>query len=246
MLPHRFLVLRKPSQHLAVLVERQWSGSYYTFHIVEHPIQELHGMIHTQGVTDEWLEGQPLDFAVYRSSRRANATTNYHSQARIQSALVHPRTSEKIPVLTLDRPKRILPSAYTQLEQHPRFSVYITPNQVVTEEPVPQLIPVEHLIEHMQQQHIRPHVRIQQQVQPQVHRQLLTMPQHIVNAYLERLIQAHELCPISLEPLQRETAVLTPCGHGVSRREAERWIQDAHSCPVCREACSLAELMSWQ
>ncbi len=73
-----------------------------------------------------------------------------------------------------------------------------------------------------------------------------TMPQHIVNAYIDTLIGRGDTCPISMNPLTREEACLTPCGHAVSRHEATRWIQDANSCPVCRAGCTVEALQSWR
>lgn len=73
-----------------------------------------------------------------------------------------------------------------------------------------------------------------------------SMPQHIVNSYIEISIAREETCPISMAPLTRETASLTPCGHLCARHEAEHWIQGAHSCPVCRSPCSVAQLLVWK
>ncbi len=72
------------------------------------------------------------------------------------------------------------------------------------------------------------------------------IPQHIVNTYIEAMVEKQEQCPIEMTVLTKETTVLTPCGHGLSAAAAECWIQDAHSCPVCRLACSVIELQRWQ
>jgi hypothetical protein len=73
-----------------------------------------------------------------------------------------------------------------------------------------------------------------------------SLPQHIVNSYIQTLLQAGETCPISMEPLTQESSVITPCGHAVSKDAAVHWIQGAHSCPVCRKACTIASLQSWK
>jgi hypothetical protein len=81
---------------------------------------------------------------------------------------------------------------------------------------------------------------IQAQAQP-------TMPQHIANAYIDSLIASGTLCPIAQEPLTRDTACLTPCGHVYSFDEVARWIQGGHSCcPECRASCSVAQLQRWR
>lgn len=72
------------------------------------------------------------------------------------------------------------------------------------------------------------------------------MPQHVVNIQLETLFAKNEVCPITMEPLTKEGACLTPCGHGVGFSAAEHWIQGAHSCPVCRVVCEVSSLQQWK
>jgi hypothetical protein len=59
-------------------------------------------------------------------------------------------------------------------------------------------------------------------------------PQCVINGYIENLIAKHEVCPISLEPLEKETTLVAPCGHAISHHAVIHWIRGAHSCPVCR------------
>lgn len=72
-----------------------------------------------------------------------------------------------------------------------------------------------------------------------------TMPQHVVNTFIDAEIARGTVCPISQEPLTRDTACLTPCGHVYSFDEVAHWIQGGHSCPECRAACSVAQLQRW-
>jgi hypothetical protein len=71
------------------------------------------------------------------------------------------------------------------------------------------------------------------------------IPQHILNTYIQTLVDKQENCPIEMTPLTKETARITPCGHSMSASAAEYWIAYKHSCPVCREQCSVAELQKW-
>jgi hypothetical protein len=73
-----------------------------------------------------------------------------------------------------------------------------------------------------------------------------TIPQHIVNTYIEGLVEKGESCPISMLVLEKQTTCITPCGHAMLLHSAERWIQDAHSCPVCRLPVSLNQLQVWK
>jgi hypothetical protein len=69
-----------------------------------------------------------------------------------------------------------------------------------------------------------------------------SIPKHIARLAILDAISKQEPCVISLEELTPETAVITPCGHVVSRHAAEHWMSSAHSCPVCRAPCSVEQL----
>jgi hypothetical protein len=72
------------------------------------------------------------------------------------------------------------------------------------------------------------------------------IPQHIVNSYIEGLIQKGECCPITLTTLQKDNTCITPCGHAMLLHSVEHWIRDAHSCPVCRLPVSENQLQVWK
>jgi hypothetical protein len=67
-----------------------------------------------------------------------------------------------------------------------------------------------------------------------LHKNNYKIPQCVVNGYIESLIAKREICPISLEPLEKETTLVSPCGHAISHHAVLHWIRGAHSCPVCR------------
>jgi hypothetical protein len=70
-------------------------------------------------------------------------------------------------------------------------------------------------------------------------------PQHVVNCLIETAVAQGKECPILFEPLQKETAALTPCGHILLYPAAVRCSQDAHSCPECRSPMEEAQLQRW-
>jgi hypothetical protein len=72
------------------------------------------------------------------------------------------------------------------------------------------------------------------------------IPQHIVNQYIEGLVAKKEACPITMNELQKNTTCITPCGHAMTHSSAKHWIQDAHSCPVCRLPVSESQLQVWR
>jgi hypothetical protein len=59
------------------------------------------------------------------------------------------------------------------------------------------------------------------------------IPSHILNIYTKHVIDNKELCPITMEPLTKETIMITECGHAMSS-SAMKWINEKKSCPVCR------------
>jgi hypothetical protein len=70
-------------------------------------------------------------------------------------------------------------------------------------------------------------------------------PQHIVNMLIETAVAQGKECFVLFEPLQKETAAITPCGHILSYRAAVRCSQDARSCPECRCPMEEAQLQQW-
>jgi hypothetical protein len=76
--------------------------------------------------------------------------------------------------------------------------------------------------------------------------QTTLLPKHIVRLAIESSVKNGEDCPINLEPLTIGTAVITPCGHVISRLGGEHWMSNAHSCPVCRAPCSVEQLQQFQ
>ena len=63
-----------------------------------------------------------------------------------------------------------------------------------------------------------------------------TIPEHILKIYIQTLLDKKEICPITMEPLQRESLHITSCGHAMSKAAATRWFAQKDSCPVCRAA----------
>ena len=60
------------------------------------------------------------------------------------------------------------------------------------------------------------------------------IPEHIMAVYIQSLLDKKEVCPITMEPLQKESLHITSCGHAMSKAAATRWFAQKDSCPVCR------------
>ena len=66
------------------------------------------------------------------------------------------------------------------------------------------------------------------------------LPAHVVNLILADAISKNEACSISSEPITRENAKVTPCGHVFQRVSLDRWFATPASkglCPICKQKC---------
>jgi len=54
---------------------------------------------------------------------------------------------------------------------------------------------------------------------------------------LSAAIDRSDVCSITMDPVCRETAAITTCGHVFTRQEITKWIHTHGTCPVCRAAC---------
>lgn len=191
----------------------------WSFRLVEHPLQILgHAYVRTVE-EDHWFGGtsQIIQGMVGRDVKPLIIKYN---------KVCIGTYGGEIPLLKLSMPCEVLGPVFTWLHtsayQSYRFECRTGSVLPADREPIPSAPPVV------------------------VNTLWKPIPQHIVNTYIEAMIQKQEQCPIEMSPLTKESAVLTPCGHGLSASAAEYWIQDSHSCPVCRLPCSVAQLQRWQ
>jgi hypothetical protein len=233
--------------------------------LCESPTELLsEGVLLPRSDNDHWLNGTSHKIVVKRSSRNHAKHGKYYTTeiSYAGAYILMGVNGDKIPVMNMTHRGICLSSKFNQLDQpdRERWCVKIQPftpilshnllhrHQLRHErlfrdrdpEPVVELNPPITLIPPRR----RPSIVTDNIITPIT--PIVSMPQHIVNAYIDTLIQRNEACPISMNPLTRETACLTPCGHVASHHEATRWIQDAHSCPVCRSSCSVGNLQMWR
>jgi hypothetical protein len=64
------------------------------------------------------------------------------------------------------------------------------------------------------------------------------IPQHIFRCFVDAAIEKKEECPITMEPLTRDTVAATSCGHLFDREAIGRVLRDSGRCPTCR--CEVA------
>ena len=68
------------------------------------------------------------------------------------------------------------------------------------------------------------------------------LPNHVINGWLKNCA-ATEVCPISLDAMTVDDICATPCYHPMSYSSGSEWIRDNSSCPVCRKACVVEDLI---
>jgi hypothetical protein len=68
------------------------------------------------------------------------------------------------------------------------------------------------------------------------------VPKHVIKGWLKNCL-ATEVCPISLDQLTIDDICATPCYHAMSYINSSEWIRENSSCPVCRKACSVGDLI---
>ena len=74
------------------------------------------------------------------------------------------------------------------------------------------------------------------QVAMEVAAAVATYPPHIIDAVLDHAETTKKICPITMEPIQKQTATLTRCGHIFQKAALTAWLKTKTSCPECR-AC---------
>ena len=63
------------------------------------------------------------------------------------------------------------------------------------------------------------------------------LPQHVANIVLADAISKNEICPISSEPITKETGTVTSCGHVFCKDSIDHWLSIKNECPVCKQVC---------
>jgi len=75
--------------------------------------------------------------------------------------------------------------------------------------------------------------------------QLTKIPQHIFRCFVDSAIEKNDVCPITMEPLVRDTVASTPCGHLFNCEAIKMALQVSKRCPTCRYETSTENLQTY-
>jgi hypothetical protein len=73
----------------------------------------------------------------------------------------------------------------------------------------------------------------------------IDVPKHVLHTYMESAIEKKTACPITLEPLTKDTVAYTVCGHLFQREAINMAVRGAGKCPTCRAVLGLADICGW-
>ena len=77
------------------------------------------------------------------------------------------------------------------------------------------------------------------------HKSNITVPRHVVCGFMEHAIGKGEACPITMEPLTKQTIAYTVCGHLFDREAISMAIRESEKCPTCRGKLGLEDICGY-
>jgi hypothetical protein len=95
-------------------------------------------------------------------------------------------------------------------------------------------IPFDVLIEHIQTNNISIESTKSIEIKP--------LPTYVKTLLIDNAISKEECCPITMEPISKETASVTTCFHVFETSSIETWLNDEKNnskCPVCKQQCKI-------
>lgn len=258
-LPPVFAIFRNGKEgHRAVLVQAtQEPGSQpgiWSVVIVDNP------KVWLGQSTVEHVPNNPYHAMIYeprvllrrKSSRAVENGKLYEAMFQFANLkIVSQRRGESYPVFDISNGCICLPSRYTLLgnEENQRFRIHVEAGIPIVAETDPGFPVLQRRALEMAEEAARSLLemsgfRTPRPSAPPVPKPKL--PQHMVNLFIEDVLKKGDACPVSMEPLVRETVCITPCGHALDSSSAKCWISNEHSCPVCRASCCLEDLAGWK
>ena len=73
----------------------------------------------------------------------------------------------------------------------------------------------------------------------------IAVPKHVLRAFMESSIEKNTACPITMEPLTKDTVAYTACGHLFQRDAIDIAVRGSGKCPTCRATLGLTDICGW-
>lgn len=187
----------------------------------------------------------------------------YTTNITYENYLLQLKSGEQIPVLKLDNPYMSLGKQFMNFEEdNPMIYHFklipLEPFSYPSRDPIRSPLPFRYtrrqteaniLVEQSAYSYLNRAITILESIKDDISNEgsiKSTFPQHIVNGYIDSVLQKKELCPITFQELEKTTSCITPCGHAASYEAAKHWIIKKNTCPVCRNTCLPSQLQKWQ
>jgi len=68
----------------------------------------------------------------------------------------------------------------------------------------------------------------------------VTIPRHVKILIVEDALRRNEMCPVMFEPITKQNAAVTNCGHVFTLSGINTWLSSSQSkglCPMCKQCC---------
>ena len=66
-----------------------------------------------------------------------------------------------------------------------------------------------------------------------------SIPAFVAALLIEDAIKEKKDCSITLEPITKETAIVTTCYHVFDKKAITTWLENKTTCPLCKQVCGL-------
>ena len=182
-----------PYKDIAVLIKSVNINNKWKLILIENPKNILENGTIVQSYDDLWLNYNIIEYNVQTANDK-----EYNINVKYNNHYIDNK-GEKIPLLKISDPCKILPLEFYYLNIYDSFKFNFICG------PIKQ----DNIIKN-------------------------NIPPHILNLYIENIINSGECCPITMEPFTKENINITKCGHAISNA-GEIWVRNKGTCPVCRE-----------
>jgi len=198
----------EPYKNLAVLIQsRKNPNGSWKMELVDNPLLLIQDSSVTSSFQDIWFNKRIVEIPICKHS----STNTINLRIKYNDTILV-NSEYTIPLLKISDPCQVLSESFYNLNLPENLSYGFELNNVIPS--------------------VSGSLRSTLQEKPQESK----IPSHIMAAYIQSLLDKKDLCPITMEPLERDTLYVTTCGHAMTKSAATTWITQKKSCPVCRTA----------